>query len=52
MHEIIGGIEPLAGRFESPFVEDIALNDLGAGKSAREAFGIAGKTPNGVTGFE
>jgi hypothetical protein len=52
MHQVIGGVDAVAGVSQGVLVEDVALDDLGAGESAGEALGVSSKTPNGVAGFE
>jgi hypothetical protein len=52
MHQIVGSVDALAGVSEGVLVEDVALDDLGAGESAGEALGVSSKTPNGAAGFE
>jgi hypothetical protein len=52
MHQVIGDVDALAGVSQGVLVEDVALDDLGAGESAGEALGVPSKTPNRVAGFE
>jgi hypothetical protein len=52
MHQVIGGVDALAGVSQGALLEDIALDDLGAGEPASEALGVSSETSNGVAGFE
>jgi hypothetical protein len=52
VHQVIGGVDALAGDSQGALIGDIALDDLGAGEPAGEAPGVSSKTPNRVAGFE
>jgi hypothetical protein len=52
MHQVISGVDAFTRVSQSVLVEDIALDDLGAGESAGEALGVSNEAPNRVTGLE
>src|SRR5580692_6734220 len=52
MDEIISGIDTFHRFAQMLFVEDIALNYFGSGKSSIEASSVASKATNGMAGLE